>query len=190
MNPEALCASPPRRNPDPSAAFAALIRYYRERHRAPGLTAAPYRLTALGAWAASRAPHVFSFFRRMEFGRYQLFLDLGSGDGLATCIAGLFTRAVGIEVDFPLCDLAQRAARDLGLAGRVSFICGDYRQLPIQRADCLYHYPDKPMRELEELLADWRGDLLIYGPHYPLERMVPVLRLACGRERMVLYRNT
>lgn len=189
MSPKPWCVSAPQLNADRGAAFAALIRYYRELHRASGITEDPYQLTKLGAWAASRAPHVYSFFRRMELDRYELFLDLGSGDGVVACIAGLFTRSVGIEVDFRLCGLAQRATQDLSLTGRVSFICGDYRQLPIRRADCLYHYPDKPMQKLEDLLIGWRGDLLVYGPHFTLRTRVPILRLACGRERMVLYRN-
>ena len=129
-------------------------------------------MTSLGAWATSRAPHVFSFFKQIDLGRYELFLDLGSGDGLVACIAGLFTHAVGIEVDPGLCNVAQRAARDLRLTERVGFICGDYLNLPIRHADCLYHYPDKPMDRLEDLLKGWRGTLLVYGPHFPPQTMV------------------
>lgn len=174
-----------------SRAFAAIARYYRELQRSSGVADAglPYRLTSLGTWAASRIPHVFWFFRRMGLGRYDLFLDLGSGDGVVACIAGLFTRSVGIEVDTTLCGLAQRAARDLRLAERVNFVCGDYLTLPIHMADCLYHYPDKPMARLEELLANWRGALLIYGPHFAPRSFSPALKLDRGRERMVLYRN-
>jgi hypothetical protein len=170
--------------------FAAIVRYYRELHGASGkVVTTPYRLTTLGAWATSRAPHVFSFFKQMELDRYELFLDLGSGDGVVACIAGLFTRAVGIEVDPELCGMAQRAGQDLELTGRVGFVCGNYLHLPIWHADCLYLYPDKPMRDLEALLTAWPGSLLVYGPHFPLRSMAPIRRLACGRERMVLYRN-
>lgn len=190
MNPKPWYDSTPEHNRDRGRTFAAITRYYRELHRASGISQAdPYRLTTLGAWARSRASHVFSFFRQVELDRYELFLDLGSGDGVVASIAGLFTRSAGIEVDQELCGLAQRAAQDLRLTSRVGFICGNYLQLPIRQADCLYHYPDKPLRDLEELLTDWRGDLLVYGPHFPLRTMVPIRRLACGRERMVLYRN-
>lgn len=189
MNPRPLCDNTCGLSPRQTAAFAAIVRYYRALHRASAIAADPYRLTTLGAWATSRASHVFSFFRRIELGSYGLFLDLGSGDGIVACIAGLFTRSLGVEVDFELCSLAHRAAQDLRLTGRVGFVCGDYRQLRIQRADCLYHYPDKPMPELEALLEGWHGDLLVYGPHFPLRTRAPILKLASGRERLILYRE-
>jgi hypothetical protein len=176
-------------NSDRGRAFAAIARYYRELHRSLSVAdgGPPYRLTPLGAWAVSRAPHVFWFFRQMGLERYDLFLDLGSGDGVVAVIGGLFTRSIGIEGDTVLCGLARRAARDLGLTQRVSFICGDYLTLPIHTADCLYLYPDKPLDNLEELLTNWRGALLIYGPHFPPRAFSPVFRLQRGRERMVLY---
>jgi hypothetical protein len=171
-------------------AFSTIVRYFRTLHAASkDAGAVPYRLTSRGAWAASRAPHVFSFFRRVGLNQYDSFLDLGSGDGIVACIAGLFTRSVGIEIDPGLCRLAQRAARELHLADSVSFICGNYLELPIRRATCLYHYPDKPMDDLARLLTNWDGVFLIYGPHFPLRTMIPVSRLECGRERMVVYRS-
>jgi len=108
---------------------------------------------------------------------------------VVACIAGLFTRSIGIEADTALCGLAHRAAKELGLAERVSFICGDYLRLRIHNADCLYHYPDKPLDRLEEFLANWRGALLIYGPHFRPRGYSPVLKLQRGREGMVLYRK-
>jgi hypothetical protein len=146
-------------------------------------------MTSLGTWAPSRSPHVFFFFKRLGLDRHDLFLDLGSGDGLVTCIAGLFTRSIGIEIDFELCQVAQRAARDLKLEESVHFVCGNYLQLPIWKAACLYHYPDKPMDGLERLLASWKGPLLIYGPHFPPGNLLRISRLQCGRESLVLYRN-
>jgi len=170
--------------------FVAITRTYRRLHEEAGiLKTGLYRLTAQGAWASSRAPHVFFFFRKLRLHRYRCFLDLGSGDGMVVCLAGLFTRALGIEIDPELCGLAQRAARDLGVAALVGFVCGDYRQLPIHRADCLYCYPDKPLPAIADRLRTWRGDLLVYGPHFPPPGFAAITRLACGRERLVLYRS-
>jgi hypothetical protein len=191
MNPKPSYVEPPHPGRSQSRAFSAVARYYRTLHN--GLRdrgEGPYRLTTLGAWATSRAPHLFSFFRRIDLSRYDLFIDLGSGDGIVTCIAGLFTRSVGIEIDVELCHLAQRAARELKLADRVSFICGNYLDLRIRRAGCLYHYPDKPMHDLERLLTGWNGVLLIYGPHLPPRSLVPISRLECGRERLVVYEKS
>ena len=175
---------------DRGRTFASIVRYYRRLHKsAPDPSAEPYRATELGVWATSRAAHVFSFFRRIDLARFNLFLDLGSGDGIVTCIAALFTRSIGIEVDQGLCRLAQRAARELQLSERAGFICGDYLELPIWRSDCLYQYPDKPILVIERALRDWRGALLVYGPHFPPETFLPVSRLQCGREKLVLYRR-
>lgn len=147
----------------------------------------PYRLTSLGAWAASRPHHLFYFFSKLELGRYRLFLDLGSGDGVAACVAGLFTRAVGIEVDPGLCRSASEASHVLGLAGKVDFVCGDYRSLLIRRADCLYVYPEKPIDSVLTILTDWQGILLVYGNHFPPAGFSPACFIRCGRERITAY---
>lgn len=166
--------------------IAAVIRAYRKT-QGEADESDRYRLTPLGAWASSRAPHVFAFFRKIHLERRGLFLDLGSGDGLVTCIAGLFTRAVGVEIDRDLCNTARRAAQELGLLEKVDFVCGDYLSMPIRKADCLYVYPDKPMARIEEALEGWRGTLLVYGPHFPPQAFQPVRRLRCARERLTLY---
>jgi hypothetical protein len=191
MNPKALCHDSPVVSHNRDRIFSAVARYFRALHRVSSDSGAgTYRMTALGAWATSRSPHVYSLFKRIDLGRHELFVDLGSGDGLVTCIAGLFTRSVGIEIDFELCQVAQRAVGELKLEERVSFVCGNYLQLPIWRASCLYLYPDKPMQELERVLNNWNGTLLVYGPHLPPRNLLPVSMLQCGRETLVLYQNS
>jgi hypothetical protein len=147
-----------------------------------------YRHTALGAWAASIPGHVYRFFRELCLEQQRLFIDLGSGDGLVACIAGLFTQAVGIEIDPQLCGRASRAIRELELQARVTVICGDYRNHHVRCADCLYVYPDRPIEHLGALLAGWQGMLLVAGPHFPLHSFVPVKRLTIGRDHLVAYR--
>lgn len=170
--------------------FGRVARYYRQRHAALDLSGTgAYRFTSLGAWATSRSAHVYYFFRKIKLARFDLMIDLGSGDGLVACIAGLFTRAIGIEADPALCLIAQLAASDLELASRVSFICGDYRTQRIWKADCMYLYPDKPFFDLEALLNQWRGTLLVYGPHLDPRHFLPTQRLRCAKERLTLYCN-
>jgi hypothetical protein len=169
--------------------FSAIETYYRGQHRQLEESGQGcYRLTLLGAWAVSIPGHVYRFFRELRLDQHRLFIDLGSGDGLVACIAGLFTRAVGIEIDRQLCGRASRAIRDLDLQARVAVICGDYRSHQICRADCLYLYPDKPVADLETLLTGWQGTLLVAGPHFPLQCFAPVKRLSCGRDQLVAYR--
>lgn len=147
----------------------------------------PYCPTAKGIWASSSPDELFGFFCDCRLDKSSLLIDLGSGDGIVTCIAGLFTRAIGIEVDPGLCRVACRAVRDLRLKGRVGIICGDYREHKIWRADCLYIYPDKPVYELERMLNNWRGRLMIYGPHFPPRQMESLGSFRQGSERMTAY---
>lgn len=170
--------------------FAEVYQYYCKLYnefKQSGLE--PYRMTNLGAWATSRAPHVLYFFRNIDLSKYNLFLDLGSGDGIVSCIAGLFTQSMGIEVDLKLCLMAEDAARNLRLDDRVGFVCGNYLDQNLEKADCLYLYPDKPFDLLAEKLVNWRGTLLVYGPHLPPKAIRPSQTLRCGKEQMVVYRN-
>lgn len=174
-----------------SRSFLRVLRRYRRLHEelersGRGL----YRMTSRGAWAASRPSHVYYFLKQLGVENDRLFVDLGSGDGLVACVAGLFTRSVGIEVDPELCTRAVRIIADLELDGRVEIVCGDYLAMDLRRADCLYLYPDKPFDSLVQRLRSWPGRLLVYGPHFRPPVLVPGRLLRCGRERIQEYRVT
>lgn len=188
MSPTASCTAVADRSVDVSRRFAAIVRYYRKFYVELNRSGAqPYRMTRLGAWAASRAPHVFYFFKTCNLAQYRLFMDLGSGDGIVSCIAGLFTRSIGIEVDPQLASVAGAAARNLGLERKVEFICGDHRDHRINQADCLYLYPDKPFDALVDRLSGWNGTIIVYGPHFPPKSLTPRLTHRCGMEQIVFY---
>ena len=184
----------PIRSLDSSRAKRAVdvIRYFRQLHGVSGKGGEfpPYRVTASGAWAASRPAHLYCFFKKLNLSKCGLFIDLGSGDGVASCIAGLFTRSVGIESDPILVSRSLRTVRELGLEDRVRFIRADFLTQHIRRADCLYIYPDRPVNFLEEALKGWIGTLLIYGPHFPLERLRLQKKLRCGKESISVYVNS
>jgi hypothetical protein len=168
-----------------------MLRYYRRLHELLERNGqGPYRITSRGAWAASRMAHVYYFLKRLGLENDRLFMDLGSGDGLVACVAGLFTRSVGIEADPDLCKSAAEAVRWLEMSDRVQIACGDYLTMNLRRADCLYLYPDKPFDPLAQLLSTWPGRLLVYGPHLPPNALVPETLLQCGRERIQVYRGS
>lgn len=147
----------------------------------------PYALTTRGAWATSRSVYVFRFFRILALEQYEKFVDLGSGDGIVVHLAALFTASKGIEIDPSLCGISRRMSQQLNLPNEVEFACTDFMHSNLTDADCLYIYPDKPIHLLEERLKDWKGALLIYGPHFKPRRFKPLQDLQCGRERLVLY---
>ena len=185
--------NPIRSSEDSGGASRAVevIRYFRrlQGRLGQGGETLPYRRTASGAWAASRSSHLFYFFKKIDLSTFRLFMDLGSGDGIACCTAGLFTWSIGIESDPFLVSQASRAAHDLKLEGRVQFIRADFFTQGIREADCLFIYPDKPVYALEEALEGWAGALLIYGPHFPPKRFRLMEKLRCGKETMSVYRN-
>jgi protein-L-isoaspartate O-methyltransferase len=69
------------------------------------------------------------------------FLDVGSGTGKAVLLAALLTGAtgVGVECNGALVDLAERAARDLGVSD-ASFSHGDARECELAPADVVFMY--------------------------------------------------
>ncbi|SMC27450.1 hypothetical protein SAMN02746041_02956 [Desulfacinum hydrothermale DSM 13146] len=164
--------------------------HFRRRHRERSREGGPYKMTPLGAWAASDPDALIFFFGGLALEECRLFCDLGSGDGTAVCCAALFTRAVGIEADLELCREAAAHARALHLVPPPHFVCADYSLLRPHHADCLYLYPDKPPSGLHHLVPPgWSGRLLIYGPHFPPEgfRCEKVLRW--NRESLHVYRR-
>jgi hypothetical protein len=177
---------PSSENSGEAGAEAEITAYFRKIQEENGQSY-PYKRTVSGAWAASRPEHLFHFFRKLEITRFRLFVDLGSGDGVACCAAALFTRSIGIESDPILVSRAARAVRDLKLEGRVDFICADFLTQRIQCADCLFIYPDKPVYALEDVLGDWGGTLLIYGPHFPPKRSPLKEKLRFGMETVSVY---
>jgi SAM-dependent methyltransferase len=178
----------PENEPSRARRFLSILRYYRAQHEAWEHSGQRlYRDTSLGAWASSRPEHIHYFFRSIDLARFRLFVDLGCGDGIVACVASLFTRAVGIEIDPELCHSAREASVALGLRDRVDFVCGDFSGQNITKADCLFIYPDKPIGRLEGILGGWGGTLLVYGPHLPASRLRPLRRVSCGRERLLVY---
>jgi|GEM_PF-1234791 len=151
--------------------------------------AEPYKMTPAGMWACSVAEELAELFAALELGRFQHFADLGSGDGRAVLLAALYTQATGIEADPELVATARSLAAELGL-GRAGFIQGDLRQMDLSPYDLLFIYPDKPLAWLEKLLPEqWRGALLVYGPHFRPEGLRHAKTLYAGRTLCSLWRR-
>jgi len=128
------------------------------------------RVTPLGLWGHSTPGEVFTLFERLRLDEATSFADLGSGDGLVTCIAQLFCPATGIECDPGLVSKAGELASGLSLSCR--FILGDFFEQDLSAYDYLYAYPDKPLMELEkELAGRLGGKLIVYSCHFPLKQL-------------------
>jgi hypothetical protein len=133
--------------------FVRVINYYRKRYKAMEENGqSPYRFTALGAWAASRAP-MFFIFSVDPFGPIQVICGLGSGDGLVACLAGLFTRSIGIEIDRNFAGRRTLPPHILGWNGRSnSFVQTISLKTSCQQMPL--HISRQTVLRLEKMLAD------------------------------------
>jgi SAM-dependent methyltransferase len=173
--------------PDRSAFSERVLRHFADRYGRRTALGGTYKMTSRGAWATSRPEAVLHFFHELGLDRYRLFGDLGCGDGVAVCVAALFTHAVGIEADPDLSRHARENARALGLLHRTAFICGDFLDLRLDPFDVLYIYPDKPLDSLTAKLHGWSGILLVYGPHFPPHGWPLLRRCAWEWETLSVY---
>ncbi|MFH0809989.1 MAG: class I SAM-dependent methyltransferase [Pseudomonadota bacterium] len=163
--------------------FRKILDAYAERRREPG------RPTSRGMWVSSTAAEVFELLAVLDAERCRRFVDLGSGDGLVTCIASLFCPATGIEADAALVAEAGALRDRLGL--KAEFICGDFLREDLSRYDLLYIYPDKPLSPvLEEVLAEGgAGRLVVYGCHFPPGRLSRVKTVQLATCQAAVYQG-
>lgn len=93
------------------------------------------------AYAPSGYDEIVHALDATQLGPGDHFLDLGSGMGKAVLLAALLTGATssGVECDRSLHELAEGAARALGLDG-ARFHHGDARDLALQDADVVFMY--------------------------------------------------
>jgi len=72
----------------------------------------------------------------------EVIFDLGCGDGrvLFRAAQRFAVSAVGVEFRRPLVEVAQKRARELHLADRVQFVCGDYLEVDCSAADIVVLY--------------------------------------------------
>ena len=126
----------------------------------------PMRTTKHGFWGTASTFSVFEFFEKINLGKYNRFLDLGSGDGRVVLIASLFTDAVGVEGDEELVELSHEVRRKLDL--NADFHHGDYMKHDFSEYDIIFIYPDKGFSEEfeEKLRKEFKGDLFVYNQIY------------------------
>lgn len=69
-------------------------------------------------------------------------LDIGAGVGKLCLIGAAITRAtwVGVEADPQMVEVANHAARLLGVADRALFVCGDANSIDWSTSDALYFF--------------------------------------------------
>lgn len=128
--------------------------------------------TDKGYWGITPTTELFEIFQKTNLKNHKNFLDLGSGDGRAPIIAGLFTNAAGVEYDKELHKFAELHVKKISkkTKTKVTLFNQDYMKHQIDNYDYLFIAPDNPIsNKLEKkLLKEMKKDakLVVYGPHY------------------------
>ena len=97
-------------------------------------------------------PDLFDIiFSIAKLGKEDVFYDLGCGDGRIVIEAARRTdvkKAVGIEIDERLVEIARKNAEKSGVSDRVEIIHGDFFTTPISEATVVYMYLTRRVNEL------------------------------------------
>lgn len=120
--------------------------------------------TQEGVWAPSTPKQLFKIFKKIADNQ-KVFLDLGSGDGIAVMVASLFFKhAYGVESDRNLYELSMKMKEKLGI-GNATFILDDFQNISFKKYDIMFIYPDNEFTlKLEnKLRRELRGKLIVWS---------------------------
>jgi SAM-dependent methyltransferase len=130
---------------------------------------------------------VAAMLRLASVGPTDVVYDLGSGDGRIPIAAArdFGARGVGVEIDPRLVAKSVEAARQAGVADRVSFRAGDLFQTDLREATVvtLYLSRDLNVRLRPKLLRELRPGSRIVSHDYDMGDWVPTRRLFDVGER-------
>ncbi len=105
--------------------------------------------------------------------------DLGSGDGRVVVIAArdyCVRKAVGVEIDPVLVEVARAYARIYGVADRVEIIEGDFMEISLEDATLVYIYLYKSINEVlrPKLEAELQPGARVVTVDFPVPGWVPI----------------
>ncbi|MFH1591325.1 MAG: hypothetical protein ABIC95_05360 [archaeon] len=154
----------------------------------------PIRDTGIGYWGISDLHELYQAFSVLHLDDYERFLDLGSGDGRAVMVAGLFTSAEGVEYDKWLHEVSTDIKSKLKkspAAKRVTFHNKDFLTHDISPYDFIFLAPDKPAyRGLNpKLKAELNGHLAVWGHHFQPQQLRQEASIHIGQGVVTVYSN-
>jgi len=134
----------------------------------------------LAPWIPTPLPIVYEILDLAGVTPCDTLYDLGSGDGRVVIIAArdfCLEKAIGIEIDPVLVELARAKARLEGVDSRAVFIEGDFLEVDIKDASIVYAYLYKSI--IEKLMYKFEGELKpgtrIVTLDFPVPEWIPVL---------------
>lgn len=116
--------------------------------------------------------------------------DLGSGDGRIPIIAAqkYGARAVGIEIDPRLVELAWRIANDAEVANRVSFVVGDLFESDLSNATVVTTYLSPSiMKTLAPKFRTLKPGTRIVSHQFPMPGWTPDRTIRVDEAELLLW---
>lgn len=124
----------------------------------------PYFDTEKGIWGPSQIDICHDLFKKINLEKYKHLVDLGSGDGRVVAVAGLFTKATGIEYDPKLHQIALEMKEHLNNSNNLNFLQADFNDINFSKYDCIFAFYDQFFSVKLELKIkqEFTGDLFMY----------------------------
>lgn len=144
-----------------------------------------------GVWAPSIPKELFKIFNKYK-DKNKLFLDLGSGDGVAVMIASLFFKqAHGIEMNREFYNISKEMRTKLGIKN-VTLVHDDFFNLNFSKHDILFIAPDKEFTlKLENKLArELNGKFIVYSSIFQPKTLNKVAEFQTHHFDVCVYENT
>jgi hypothetical protein len=143
-----------------------------------------------GVWAPSLPKELFKIFKKYE-DKSKVFLDLGSGDGIAVMVASLFfKKAVGVELDKGFFNTSLKMKEKLKIAN-AEFINDDFHNLDFSDYDILFIAPDKefPLKLENKISSELNGILIAYSSIFQPQTLKKVDEFPTHHFTVSVYRN-
>lgn len=122
--------------------------------------------TDVGLFGTSDIYILWKFFENLNLSPSDIFIDLGSGDGRVTLLAGCYCASIGIEYDKKLIEISKHHKEKLG--ADVKFIRGNFEELDVSRATVLFSFSDRFWTNVmvRKLQREFKGVLYVYQGVY------------------------
>ncbi len=143
-----------------------------------------------GIWAPSLPKEIFKAYKKYE-DKSKVFLDLGSGDGIAVMVASLFFRhAHGIELDESLFNISNSMKQKLSIQN-TTFIKKNFYDVSFTDYDFLYMAPDQPfsLKLEKKLKEELNGMLMVYSSIFQPKTLKKVDEFETNHFTVCVYEN-
>ncbi len=170
--------------------FKSILETYSKRRRKLLTTGKSQYSTQVGYWAMSNPLQIFELFKQIELNKNSSFVDLGSGDGIITATASLFTKSSGVEFDSKLHKAATEIKEKLGLSYELKNLnyLDELFYETLWKYDTIFINPDNYFHKLEKILVErFSGTLIITENIFQPLTLKPIKQICIRGTKFNIY---